>query len=365
MATMKMPTYLKNFECIADKCEDTCCSGFTVPIDKYTYTKYEDLEDVPLQQEFMHNVKKNVKSTSDLDYGFINATCSCPFLTKNGMCGIQKMLGEQALSSTCSKYPKHISIIDKQAEKWATLSCPEVARLALLDKEGMKFEEREELVDEHRDMANFQLQTDSLPMTQHFYKLREFTIDVLQDRTFHLDMRMSILEEFYKEMNELVKAGREQEIGHLITTFRQEREFTLKDDEFDLEGFAEILLDLRERSEFVPRYEQSVSEMLQGFEKEVNTIGLDFLEEHSYILENYLVHYVFQKLFPFSYGANVYEAFQMLELHYDLLRIHVLGVGSFLEEMDEKIVVRIIQSFVKEADHNSVYLPLLFAQLMK
>lgn len=365
MAMMKMPTYLKKFACIADKCEDTCCSGFTVPIDKYTFTKYEELTDPAFQQELMQKVKKNTKSTSDLDYGYINATCDCPFLTENGMCGVQKLLGEQALSSTCSKYPKHISVIDKKAEKWATLSCPEIARLALLDKDGMTFEENEEPVDAQRDMANFQLQTNTLPMTEYFYELRDFTIDILQNRTFPLDIRMSILEAFYKEMNELVQSKQEDKIGDLIASFRQNKAFTLKEDEFDLDGFAKTLLDLRDKNDFVSRYEQTVVEMLQGFEKEVNPIGLTFLDEHSYILENYLVHYVFQKLFPFSFGENVYESFQMLELHYDLLRIHVIGVGSHLEQMDESIVIRVIQSFVKEADHNSAYFPTLFQVLVR
>ena len=363
MTTMKMPTYLSKFKCIADKCEDTCCNGFDVPIDKNTYLKYENVKDRSLRESLMNNVKKNEKSTSDVDFGYINATCSCPFLTQTGTCGVQEALGELALSSTCSKYPKHISIIDKKAEKWATLSCPEIARLALLDKNGMKFEEIEEPVDVERDMANFQLQTNTLPMTHYFYDLREFTIEILQDRTFNLDVRISILDAFYKEMNNVVEKGEEDKIPTLIADFRRYKTFSISEEEFNLGLFLDTLLKLQEQSTFVSRYEQTVNEMVQGFHKEVNPIGLEFIDQHAYILENYLVHYVFQKLFPFSYGENVYESFKMLELHYNLLQIHILGVGSYLEEMNEPTVIRIIQSFVKEAEHNSVYLPIFFKKL--
>ena len=35
-----IPDYYKEFECIADKCEDTCCAGWQIVIDKETLKKY-------------------------------------------------------------------------------------------------------------------------------------------------------------------------------------------------------------------------------------------------------------------------------------------------------------------------------------
>jgi lysine-N-methylase len=37
------PQYAKAFRCIGSECEDTCCHGFDVPIDKATYEKYQTL----------------------------------------------------------------------------------------------------------------------------------------------------------------------------------------------------------------------------------------------------------------------------------------------------------------------------------
>ena len=34
------PDYYEDFECIADKCEDTCCAGWQIVIDRETLKKY-------------------------------------------------------------------------------------------------------------------------------------------------------------------------------------------------------------------------------------------------------------------------------------------------------------------------------------
>lgn len=72
---------------------------------------------------------------------------------------------------------------------------------------------------------------------------------------------------------------------------------------------------------------------------------------------------MFQRLYPFSYGESVYDSYKMLELNYDLLRVHIMGVGSHLGYMDETEVVRVVQSFVKEAEHNTIFLPTFFSDL--
>ena len=38
-----IPKYMKRFKCIGPKCEDTCCVGWSIPIDRETYMKYYDL----------------------------------------------------------------------------------------------------------------------------------------------------------------------------------------------------------------------------------------------------------------------------------------------------------------------------------
>ena len=39
-----IPDYYKEFTCIADKCEDTCCAGWKIVIDKKSLNKYKHVK---------------------------------------------------------------------------------------------------------------------------------------------------------------------------------------------------------------------------------------------------------------------------------------------------------------------------------
>jgi len=37
-----VPDYYKEFSCLADKCEDTCCAGWQIVVDKKSLKKYKE-----------------------------------------------------------------------------------------------------------------------------------------------------------------------------------------------------------------------------------------------------------------------------------------------------------------------------------
>ena len=69
---------------------------------------------------------------------------NCTMLDDDRLCKIQKELGPEFLSNTCAVYPRTLNRVDNIVEKSATLSCPETARLALLNKDGIGFIEAQE-----------------------------------------------------------------------------------------------------------------------------------------------------------------------------------------------------------------------------
>ena len=37
-----IPNYYKEFECLADKCEDTCCAGWQIVVDRKSLKRYKE-----------------------------------------------------------------------------------------------------------------------------------------------------------------------------------------------------------------------------------------------------------------------------------------------------------------------------------
>ncbi len=85
----------------------------------------------------------NTTNPSDDNYARIELDGpACPFLSE-GWCAIQKKLGEEYLSIMCSAYPRVMNIVDDVLQRSLDLSCPEAARIVLLDPNPMQFDEEE------------------------------------------------------------------------------------------------------------------------------------------------------------------------------------------------------------------------------
>ncbi len=112
-----------NFVCIADKCPKSCCIGWQIVIDETSLHKYKDTsgEFAPLLQQ-------------GIDYGekcFRQNAGRCAMLRSDGLCDLQRHLGEDYLCNTCRLYPRHEEDFLDLREETLTLSCPEVTRMLL------------------------------------------------------------------------------------------------------------------------------------------------------------------------------------------------------------------------------------------
>jgi lysine-N-methylase len=128
-----IPDYMKSFQCIGSACEDSCCHGFGVEIDKLTYLKYAHTKEKELKPILNTILKLIDKNRTDMRYAYLDylEDKRCPMLTEE-------------LSLTCHSYPRVTNELFQQIEKGATTSCPEIAHLALLNQNGISFEQFEE-----------------------------------------------------------------------------------------------------------------------------------------------------------------------------------------------------------------------------
>ena len=103
-----VPRYVTRFACVGSACEDNCCSGWLVTLDKKTFNAYRNSTHPELKPIFVKNIKRARALNNDEHYGKIAldpATHRCPAMS-DGLCAIQKNLNESHLSTTCFTYPR-------------------------------------------------------------------------------------------------------------------------------------------------------------------------------------------------------------------------------------------------------------------
>ncbi len=381
-----VPQYLRNFKCIGSACEDSCCIGWRVDIDHETYKKYQKIQDEELTPLCEQYVKRNwAQNHGEPNYGKIKLLKDpkCPFLNEDMLCRMQLKRGEEYLSDVCTTYPRVANIINGVLERSATMSCPEAARLALLNAEGIEFDEIEESANTRnivKTNTNTQDMRSNNKPQRYFWELRVFIITLLQNRNYHVNERLILLGMFFQKLQEYISNGRVNDIIELIASYSNVIEDgslgeSLSTIPVQYNIQMELLKEIADKRYFMgvknERYlecfgiflrgigytaDAKVEEIGERYQKACKEYYEPFMDKHGYILENYLVNFVFKNLFPFTREETLFDSYMMLVLHYSLIKMHLIGMAAFYKGLTVELVIKLIQSFAKTVEHNQKYL---------
>lgn len=174
-----IPDYYKEFSCIADQCEDTCCAGWQIVIDNRSLNKYKHVKG-----KFRFTMLRSVDWFRKIFRQ--DKEKRCAFLDEKNLCKMYANLGEKSLCKTCRLYPRHIEEFEDVREITLSVSCPEVARILMEKKEPVQFLTYEK--DGEEEYEEFD---------PFFYSMladaRSIMLKILQDREHSLKVRVGLI----------------------------------------------------------------------------------------------------------------------------------------------------------------------------
>jgi lysine-N-methylase len=313
-----------------------------------------------------------------------STTGCCAFLSDNRLCTLQQRLGEEYLCDTCNIYPRVINKVDDILEESGEMSCPEVARGALLNPEGIKFEETE--IEAERSNILNKVVEQQCPASEQkpdkvFLTIRKFTLELVQRRSLRLADRLTVLGIFYEKVEKYLKENRIDEIPDLIAGCQDMLENeTLKKSltqlPYNVTLQMVVLKQLTDKSIvkgiISQRYVDCYNEFVKGvnFDKAPNLAEIavryklayrgyfePFIKDNEYILENYVVNYIFQNMSSFGNAdnENIFSDYLMLIVSYATIKMHLIGIAGFHKGINAHLVIKLIQSFGKTMEHDGDY----------
>ena|GEM_PF-984667 len=394
--TVLKPTYYDKFACIHSACEDNCCRGWRIFIDKKTYELYQSIED----PEFQKKQKECVKLVKGLDatefhyaeFIFDNPGRVCIFLAENNLCEIHRDYGPEYLSKTCMVYPRlKRNMIPDYMELSVSMSCPPAVPVALFDKNPMEF-----VVEKMEFDANNPLLSGSNKPEEGFtgtnyikygWQMREAAITIMQIRTCPVAYRLIIIAMM---LDDVVKAHNEDRAGDIPQILDYYSQATYGEDFVNdlksmepnddigmrLTGFLYPKLESCSKlpkyprcKDFIDRYKEycenkgfsddealympNFYEYIKGKTDKYWDI---FLQEWEHVLENYLVNYMFAELFPLGShkkGLDPYRHTFILADQYAVMRMLFCGLYDEKTGFDEKFVIHIVAFVANMAQHSS------------
>ncbi len=383
---VERPSYAARFRCIGASCEDTCCRDWAIPLDKETYKRYRQFPPDKLgpvvQQYVSINATPNAPET--IFARILPAPSgSCPFFGADRLCAVHREYGADLLSATCSTYPRALNVVEGVLEGSLMLSCPEAARQVLLVPDSTRA-----VGDLHsgefRTDAALRPARNSTKPYGHFHAIRALLVEMIQDRSRPLWQRLVFIGSVCRSLDGVGADEEDRQVPAILDEHRQ----ALKQDALraSLPSIPEqpglklgVILKLTDArvqdKESGPRFMDTFWTFVEGIGSGVGADGDDvaryltakqiyyqpFFAESPFILENYLLNYLFQNLFPFGRENNprstprrIFEEYVLLAAQFAWIEMLLIGVaGHRKQAFGEEHVVQVIQSFCRAVEHNS------------
>lgn len=227
----RMPSYYKNFKCIADKCPDTCCAGWAIVIDDATLQKYENMQGK--QGDY-------VRSRVDFEEQvYKREGVRCAFLHESGLCNLHGKVGEKYLCKTCARYPRHFEEYGNLVEAALTMSCPVAARLIIDRKESDNFRVRQ------TDQRSRHSREIDVRLLDALVGARKRMFSITGNRRYTIYNRMQQLLEYGKDVQEKVFRYERLKLRRYIDALHKTHYMTERSSENDIRNALMVCRQVR------------------------------------------------------------------------------------------------------------------------
>lgn len=348
-----IPDYYHEFRCIADRCEDTCCAGWQIMIDKKSLAKYKQVSG-PFGRRLQKGIdwkRECFKQSKDK---------RCAFLNRENLCDLYTSLGAKSLCKTCRNYPRHMEEFENVREITLSVSCPEMARILLKKEEPVRFlmfEKEGEEEFESFDPFLYSVLADG----------REVMIAILQNREIELGVRATLVWGLAHDMQRRINRSTLFSCEELFERYKSEHAVEFAKTKARAPEFSFS----RKRFHMLHRFEQLredwkpylfetekilFSEGAEEYDKKHREFS-EWLENHlsswNVMLEQIMIYFIFTYFCGAVYDGNAFAKVKLSVL--STFFIYEMMLAKWVKNertLDREDVVEILYRYSREIEHS-------------
>jgi lysine-N-methylase len=363
-ASIQRAKLVSQFTCLGDKCVDTCCQNWSMQVDEPTLARYRT--EAP---ELLNAVEPGGTEASVIMRK--NAGTGLCVKLESGLCGIHKKYGDRMLSDACHFYPRVTRSLGKTVLMTASMSCPEITRLAfsLPDAEILEAATVERLPYGMKDYLPSEFTTESA-MTTH-----QAFLDVVNDATVNPEHIFARIASASRSLERVQKKDWPNAAAFFLKSAdaRLPEPARLDNDPYNL---LLSLAGLVAASQKPPtlRLRQTIEDMENALGAKINwqTLQLDIADDASLrcaqmkklwqekcsaqydaVLRRWLKMQLSIALYPFGgFGETLVDRVTIIGVRFAIFKLALLSACTIQGDvLPEEIPVRIAQSLSRFLDH--------------
>ena len=350
------PEYVSRFKCDGTNCGSNCCTRpWNIVVDEATYEKFSRLG----EREILDHINFHAGRKQFL------LERPCPFLTAQGLCGLQLERGENFLPADCATYPRVTRQLGKIFEQSLTLTCPVAAEMILFEREPMKFE-FVAVEDERFGVTPLKIPEKFLP---HVVDIQIALISILQERTLSIDQRLIVLGFFFDRLEEIFANPNEDALTKFLAAYESKKFFAsqvplmIQSVHFDGKNFVRLISDLLDEI----YGDGSRAEHLEAVITDYENLRGDrkiFAAQYSTFLENYLVNEIFMNCYPWRFTETISDNFAIFAATYKIFELMMFSSmrAGFKSKAD---LLKFVDWFTVQIDHTPGVYEKIFRRVKK
>lgn len=363
MTGLTQASLLSQFKCLCEKCEDTCCRGWSMQLDETTLHKYKtkapELLDAVEPEGEGWIMRKDEKTGYCVKFD-------------NGRCGIHAARGPEFLGDACHFYPRATRRLGDKVVMTASPSCPEIARLLFDQPENAPFygeAQIDRLPNGLRSYGSEALTGDeALRVHQAFIDAvddRSVSVETVFARIASVARSLSLLEPkswpgaapVYLKIADGRLPAPEKNINDAFNLLHALCGLIVATKKPMSERLAQTVKDM-ERALGASLDWQNVlihtgEDSLHAYQRVSNLWGTEAAPHHETFLRRYLKMQLSLALFPFAgLGDSLADRITIIGVRLATIKLALMcGCGMYGVELPQEVVVRLVQSLSRFLDH--------------
>lgn len=353
----RQPRYFGDFHCIGGTCPNSCCINWAID---WSQDEIDKVKDDPrcspelrelCEKSFEHNDSRNIEVM------ILNNEKRCPFLTEDNFCKIQRELGAEYLSHTCTVYPRHYLLDDPNLYRYCDMSCPEIMRRLLNDERCM-------------DLINVPIKQEvtikgvtkntpeSLqkhPELEYRSEILEFFYDIIADKKLSVENNIVLGALAAQSLTKLVDGGMTEQIPDALKTLRAQAHSgaNIKKIENIKPNYNVKLGVLGELLGTVLRAVtmRALTDKEGRYNIDMYTLGERRLSEtfgdRPFYLRNIALNLLFEFVLPFKFtDMTIFENYIIYAAAFALFKLNTIATAELTRLAENSGGVQVISSYV-------------------
>lgn len=354
---------------------DHCCKGWDIELGKDTIINYRNSTSEKIKKIASQSIIITENSLDNWGIIRLNNNGFCAFLDDDRLCKVHKILGEEALSNTCSIYPRLYGTYKYEIRSNLALSCPEAVRNLLFTPDAMLYSERIKLSNQALDahdispdarllnlMSANLMKNSGVCVESGLYGNLILLIcytDSRQDNDLHEKLLLRF-DEIITSLNDgsvdyVIKSFESDEAEQLsllecikkhFDTYHEGRgSSTLKDYIKNLDDVLNVS-GLKEIDNVI----SPISKLKDIWEKQATP----WLSERKQVITNYFQYRIYEDLFPMKENRDVFISLTLLTAEWIFIKALISACIAIKSKIDEDDIIKIIYSYHSISKHDKL-----------